>query len=76
VESEEEEYTQNGAEEPPVVDADGDTEVGADPRESSGLAMKLVRYALACEFGRVPIKREGIREKGMLGSIGGLGAFR
>ncbi|KFX99201.1 hypothetical protein O988_03994 [Pseudogymnoascus sp. VKM F-3808] len=60
---EEEEYTQNGAEERPMVDADGDTEVGADPRESSGLAMKLVRYALACEFGRVPIKREGIREK-------------
>ncbi|KFY45775.1 hypothetical protein V494_00774 [Pseudogymnoascus sp. VKM F-4513 (FW-928)] len=69
VEEEEEEYTQNGADEPTVVDADGDAEE-ANPRESSGLVMKLVRYALACEFGRVPIKREGIREK-VFGKHGG-----
>ncbi|OBT68515.1 hypothetical protein VE03_02874 [Pseudogymnoascus sp. 23342-1-I1] len=70
VEEEEEEYTRNGAEEATVVDADGDVEVGRDPRESYGLVMKLVRYALACEFGRVPIKREGIREK-VFGKHGG-----
>ncbi|KFZ05268.1 hypothetical protein V501_08515 [Pseudogymnoascus sp. VKM F-4519 (FW-2642)] len=62
-EEEEEEYTQNGADEPTVIDGDGDAEAGADPRGNSGLVMKLVRYALACEFGRVPIRREGIREK-------------
>jgi len=28
------------------------------------LVKKFVRYALACEYSRVPIKREGIREKG------------
>ncbi|OBT79887.1 hypothetical protein VF21_01655 [Pseudogymnoascus sp. 05NY08] len=63
VEEEEEEYTQNGADEPTIVDADGDAEAVADPRGNSGLVMKLVRYALACELGRVPIRREGIREK-------------
>ncbi|ELR07980.1 hypothetical protein VC83_00037 [Pseudogymnoascus destructans] len=72
VEEEEEEYTQNGAEEPTVIDAaDGDEEeVGRDPRGTYGLVMKLVRYALACEFGRVPIRREGIREK-VFGKHGG-----
>ena len=70
VEEEEEEYTQNGVDEPTIVDADGDAEAGADPRGNSGLVMKLVRYALACEFGRVPIRREGIREKGMCGRLG------
>lgn len=70
-EEEEEEYTQNGADEPTVVGGDEDTEeVGRDPRGSYGLVMKLVRYALACELARVPIRREGIREKGMLGGIG------
>lgn len=48
-----------------VLNGDGDTEVEReDPTGNHGLVMKLVRYALACEFGRVPIKREGIREKG------------
>lgn len=28
------------------------------------LANKLVRYALACEYARIPIKRDGIRDKG------------
>jgi len=28
------------------------------------LIKKLVRYALACEFSRTPIRREGIRERG------------
>lgn len=69
MEEEEEEYTQNGADEPTMADAEGDTEAGADPRGTFGLVMKLVRYALACELGRVPIRREGIREKGLCGRI-------
>ncbi|KFY88215.1 hypothetical protein V500_06497 [Pseudogymnoascus sp. VKM F-4518 (FW-2643)] len=70
-EGEEEEYTQNGADEPTVVGGDEDAEeVGRDPRGSYGLVMKLVRYALACELGRVPIRREGIREK-VFGKHGG-----
>lgn len=28
------------------------------------LIKKLVRYALACEYSRTPIRREGIRDKG------------
>jgi hypothetical protein len=47
----------------------GDADTGAAAGDVDGsmeqLAKKLVRYALACEFGRVPIRREGIREKGM-----------
>ncbi|KFY18523.1 hypothetical protein V493_08546 [Pseudogymnoascus sp. VKM F-4281 (FW-2241)] len=70
VEEEEEEHTQIDADATMVVDGDGDTEVGADPRGSSGLVRNLVRYVLACEFGRVPIRREGIREK-VFGKHGG-----
>lgn len=29
------------------------------------LVKKLVRYALACEYQRLPIRREGIRDKGL-----------
>lgn len=52
-----------------MLEAEEETEVGRDPRGTYGLVRNLVRYALACEFGRVPIKREGIREKGTLGTI-------
>lgn len=31
------------------------------------LVKKLVRYALACEYSRQPIRREGIRDKGRFG---------
>lgn len=31
---------------------------------SEELVKKLVRYALACEYSRMPIRRDGIREKG------------
>lgn len=37
---------------------------GGRDDETSQLIKKLVRYALACEFSRTPIRREGIREKG------------
>lgn len=32
-------------------------------RTTARLASKLVRYALACEYPRVPIRRDGIKEK-------------
>lgn len=35
--------------------------------DEAQLTKKLVRYALACEHARIPIKRDGIREK-VLGS--------
>jgi len=49
-----------------MVDVDGDETMG-DVGESdvtNKLTKSLVRYALACEYSRVPIRREGIREKG------------
>lgn len=30
------------------------------------LAKKLVRYALSCEYSRTPIRRDGIKERGVL----------
>ncbi|KAK4164171.1 MAGE-domain-containing protein [Cladorrhinum sp. PSN259] len=39
-----------------------DAHAGRDD-ETSQLIKKLVRYALACEFSRTPIRRDGIREK-------------
>lgn len=48
-----------------MLDADADGGAAGDVDGSiEQLVKKLVRYALACEFGRVPIRREGIREKG------------
>jgi len=39
----------------------------AGPRdETSQLIKNLVRYALACEYSRTPIRREGIKDKGTL----------
>jgi hypothetical protein len=67
VESDDEDDTQNGANDSTMLD--GDVDGGAAGGDVDGsreqLVKKLVRYALACEFGRVPIRREGIREKGM-----------
>ncbi|KAI0454082.1 MAGE protein [Xylaria acuta] len=36
---------------------------GADGTSDDQLVKKLVRYALACEYARIPIKRDGIRDK-------------
>ena len=47
---------EEGAEE---MDVDGDE---ADSQEQ--VVKKLVRYALACEYQRIPIKRANITEKG------------
>ncbi|KAI0886095.1 MAGE-domain-containing protein [Annulohypoxylon maeteangense] len=45
-------------------DQDGDVEMGrtGDGAEDQ-LVKKLVRYALACEYARIPIRRDGIRDK-------------
>ncbi|KAI8953432.1 MAGE protein [Xylaria longipes] len=36
---------------------------GADGTSDDQLVKKLVRYALACEYARIPIRRDGIRDK-------------
>lgn len=43
-------------------DGDVDMEREGDATEDQ-LVKKLVRYALACEYARIPIKRDGIRDK-------------
>ncbi|KAK0633650.1 MAGE family-domain-containing protein [Immersiella caudata] len=46
------------------ADGDGDTQMGGvGPDSTRDLIKQLVRYALACEFSRTPIRRDGIREK-------------
>jgi len=47
------------------ADSDGSNGQNADRDDSSEMQMikKLVRYALACDFSRVPIRRDGIRER-------------
>lgn len=32
--------------------------------EDDILAKKLVRYALSCEYARIPIRRDGVKERG------------
>ncbi|KAI0423047.1 MAGE protein [Xylaria grammica] len=44
-------------------DIDMDRPAGADNMSEDQLVKKLVRYALACEYARIPIKRDGIRDK-------------
>ena len=58
-------------------DSDEDEEVDAEIEASIAgfvdsedqLIKKLVRYALACEYSRQPIRREGIRDKGKLQAV-------
>ncbi|KAI1851882.1 hypothetical protein JX265_008312 [Neoarthrinium moseri] len=43
---------------------DGDVDMsGAGSSDDAQSVKKLVRYALACEYARVPIRRDGIRDK-------------
>ncbi|KAI1771619.1 MAGE-domain-containing protein [Hypoxylon cercidicola] len=45
-------------------DGDGDVDMErAGDSTDDQLVKKLVRYALACEYARIPIKRDGIRDK-------------
>lgn len=37
---------------------------GGERNPTSELIKKMVRYALACEYSRTPIRRDGIKEKG------------
>ncbi|KAI1648881.1 MAGE-domain-containing protein [Daldinia loculata] len=48
-------------------DQDGDVDMERTGDADDQLVKKLVRYALACEYARIPIKRDGIRDK-VLGS--------
>ncbi|KOS17612.1 hypothetical protein ESCO_003287 [Escovopsis weberi] len=54
-----------------ISDDDRAEESGSDAAGPSDqqLAKKLIRYALACEYSRVPIRREGIKER-VLGKNG------
>ena len=47
----------------PVDDAE-EAEDSASQDLTAQLVKRLVRYAIACEYSRLPIRREGIREKG------------
>jgi hypothetical protein len=40
-------------------------EIGEEEDSQEQLVKKLVRYALACEYQRMPIRRAGISEKGI-----------
>lgn len=49
---------------------DEDEDVGDDSHDGtesadSQLIKKLVRYAMACDFSRTPIRRDGIKDKGV-----------
>lgn len=56
--------------EPESEEEDGDAMEEDEPQPGAGesadalLVKKLVRYALACDFSRTPIRRDGIKEKG------------
>jgi hypothetical protein len=48
-------------------DSDNDMDEDAPSAEQSAdnlLAKKLVRYALSCDYSRIPIRRDGIKERG------------
>lgn len=63
---EDDELSQQRAPSPGSVDGDDDEQMGGVGQrdEISQLVKNLVRYALACEYSRTPIRREGIRDKG------------
>lgn len=55
--------------------SDEDTEMnGAASGADDQMAKKLVRYAISCEYSRTPIKRDGIKERGigtvLIGTMG------
>lgn len=63
----------NESDDPDASEEDQDGDVSME-RAGDGtddqLVKKLVRYALACEYARIPIKRDGIRDKGELALYG------
>jgi len=44
-------------------------ETPEDENSKNQFVKKLVRYALACEYARLPIRREGIKEKGQYSTL-------
>jgi melanoma-associated antigen len=44
--------------------AQEDLETPGEENGKNQFVKKLVRYALACEYSRLPIRREGIKDKG------------
>lgn len=63
---EDEDMSQQFQGSPGNVDYDGDERMAdvGERNEISQMIKNLVRYALACEYSRTPIRRDGIREKG------------
>lgn len=56
-------------ESPEDEESEGDEpmdDVQRDASTEDQLVKKLVRYALACEYSRIPIRRDGIKDKGLL----------
>lgn len=48
-----------------MSDEDAETN-GASSTADDQMAKKLVRYAISCEYSRTPIKRDGIKERGIV----------
>lgn len=46
-------------------DVEDEEAPGAAESPDAQLIKKLVRYAMACDFSRTPIRRDGIKEKGV-----------
>jgi MAGE family len=68
---EDQEMEQQRPESPEDVGSNGDEPMGGVERdETSQLIKKLVRYALACEYSRTPIRRDGVKEKGTRRALG------
>ena len=69
VEDAEDDDASRQSDSPDDGDSEGDATMGDVGGDSTkDLIKKLVRYAISCEQSRTPIRREGIREKGMFGT--------
>lgn len=55
-----------------MSDEDAETN-GASSTADDQMAKKLVRYAISCEYSRTPIKRDGIKERGIVIGMIGIG---
>ncbi|KAL2259902.1 hypothetical protein VTK26DRAFT_6257 [Humicola hyalothermophila] len=62
---EDEDTQQRSPASPGDADYDGDERMGdvGERNETGQMIKNLVRYALACEYARTPIRRDGIKEK-------------
>lgn len=46
------------------AEEDSEDDTSSHQHADDQLAKKLVRYAIACEYSRTPIRRDGIKERG------------